>query len=81
MRTIIELPPDQLEALEVLCSRDGISRAEAIRRAVASFVVQSGASSAGQAFGLWRGRRESGLEYQERLRKEWDGKTTRRRPR
>ena len=80
MRTIIELPPDQLEALEVLCARDGISRAEAIRRAVASFVGQR-ASNPGRAFGLWRGRPESGLEFQERLRKEWDGTAVRRRPR
>lgn len=79
MRTIIELPPDQLDALEVLCAREGISRAEAIRRAVASFVGQSGTSSAGQAFGLWRGRPGGGLEYQEQLRKEWDGKPARRR--
>lgn len=81
MRTIIELPTDQLDALERLCTRDGISRAEAIRRAVASFVGQHGASSAGQAFGLWRGRTVSGLEYQEQLRKEWDGKPARRRTR
>ena len=70
MRTIIEVPADQLEALEVICVRDKISRAEAIRRAVASFVSQSAGSNS-RAFGLWRGRPGTGLDYQEQFRKEW----------
>ncbi|MBA3298051.1 MAG: ribbon-helix-helix protein, CopG family [Acidobacteria bacterium] len=71
MRTIIDLPPTQLEALETLCKREGISRAEAIRRAVAALVGAESASAAGRAFGLWRGR-TGGLEYQEQRRREWD---------
>jgi hypothetical protein len=72
MRTIIDLPPDQLEALDGICRRDSISRAEAIRQAVALLVRQRGASTSGVAFGLWRGRRHGdGLRYQERLRREW----------
>jgi polyphosphate kinase len=34
VRTIIELPEDQLGALDGICRRESISRAEAIRRAV-----------------------------------------------
>jgi hypothetical protein len=72
VRTIIDLPPDQLEALDGICRRESISRAEAIRRAVALLVHQRGASPSGVAFGLWRGRRATdGLRYQERLRREW----------
>jgi hypothetical protein len=72
MRTIIDLPPEQLEALDGICRRDGISRAEAIRQAVALLTRERAASRSGVAFGLWRGSRQvDGLEYQERLRREW----------
>jgi hypothetical protein len=72
MRTIIELPADQLAALEALCRRDGISRAEAIRRAVGALVRQESAITRRRAFGLWRARRVPGDAYQERARREWD---------
>jgi hypothetical protein len=72
VRTIIELPDDQLEALDGICKRDGISRAEAVRQAVTLLMRQRGASRSGVAFGIWRGRRNvGGLAYQERLRREW----------
>ena len=72
MRTIIDLPDAQLEALDGICRRDGISRAEAIRQAVTLLMRQRGASRSGVAFGIWRGRRGvDGLAYQERLRREW----------
>jgi metal-responsive CopG/Arc/MetJ family transcriptional regulator len=70
MRTIIELPNDQLDALEGICRRDRISRAEAIRRAVALLVQQRNAGEH-DAFGLWRTRGVDGLAYQRRLRAEW----------
>lgn len=69
MRTIIDIPGDQLESLDALCGREEISRAEAIRRAVAAYLRQE--SPAASAFGLWRGTRGSGLAYQEARRKEW----------
>ncbi|HEY0871946.1 MAG TPA: ribbon-helix-helix protein, CopG family [Vicinamibacterales bacterium] len=72
MRTIIDLPPEQLEAIDGICRREGISRAEAIRQAVALLTRERAASRSGVAFGLWRGKRQvDGLEYQERLRREW----------
>ena len=72
MRTIIDLPADQIEALDVLCRRDGLSRAEAIRRAVAAYNKQQ-ATDVRPAFGLWRGRRGAGdaVMSQRRLRREW----------
>jgi predicted RNA methylase len=72
MRTIIDLPPDQIEALEALCRREGISRAEAIRRAVAQHVRPVRRAATDPAFGVWRTRRLDGLKYQERLRREWE---------
>jgi len=40
---------------------------------------QRAAGRSGVAFGIWRGRRQrDGLEYQERLRREWRDKPARR---
>lgn len=82
VRTIIDLPEDQLEALDGICRRENISRAEAIRQAVALLLRQRSAGKSGIAFGLWRnGRQGDGLRYEERLRREWREPTGgRRRP-
>jgi hypothetical protein len=73
MRTIIELPAEQIEALDAVCKREGISRAEAIRRAVAIYNREQVADP-GPAFGIWRGRWgvADGVAYQRRARREWD---------
>ena len=72
MRTIIEVPVDQLQALDGHCMREGISRAEAIRRAIAEHLLKHPNPDRKPAFGLWRGRGVDGLESQEALRREWD---------
>ena len=74
MRTIIDLPDDQLAALDAWRVAHGVSRAEAVRRAVAKLLDDKPARHAAidAAFGLWRGRVTNGLEEQERLRGEWD---------
>jgi hypothetical protein len=72
MRTIIELPIDQLEALDAVCKVDNISRAEAIRRAVALMVKRHPLTAGGRAYGLWRDRKIDGLKYQRSVRGEWD---------
>jgi hypothetical protein len=71
VRTIIELPDDQIEALASLCRSEGISRAEAIRRAVAHYVGQRRHATVAAAFGLWRDRPIDGLEFERELRDEW----------
>jgi len=71
MRTIIELPQEQLRALAEVCRREQISRAEAVRRAVADYASRHATGEAEKAFGLWRGRRVDGLAYERRLRREW----------
>jgi hypothetical protein len=81
MRTIIELPEHQLEALDGICRRESISRAEAIRRAVDLLVRDRAAGASHKAFGLWReGRTVDGLQYQEDLRREWGTAVPPRRP-
>ena len=72
VRTIVDLPADQLEALDAFCVREGISRAEAVRRAVADHLKAQRRPAVKRAFGLWRDRREDALELEARLRAEWE---------
>ena len=52
-RTIIDLPSSQLKDLDSRCRSEGISRAEAIRRAIHGYLREASADS-GQGFGLWK---------------------------
>jgi hypothetical protein len=72
MRTIVELPDDQVTALDTWCVREGVSRAEGVRRAVGEYLLRDRAATTAAAFGLWRGRKLDGLSYQKTLRAEWD---------
>lgn len=76
MRTIVELPDTQIKALARFCRREGISRAEAIRRAVDKLVAGGERTEAQQnmraGFGLWQGRQPDGRGYVEALRAEWE---------
>ena len=71
MRTIVDLPDEQIEALKALSARENVSRAELVRRALAEFLARRSVRHDDDAFGLWRQRPEDGLEYQHRLREEW----------
>lgn len=72
MRTIIDLPDQQLEALGRISKRRKLSRAELIRQAVDRYLAEH-APELGAAFGLWKraGARKDGVAYQRRLRREW----------
>jgi len=72
MRTIVDLPDEQLEPLKILGEQMKLSRSELVRRAVADYLRRHRAVTDDTAFGVWRGRSEDGLAYQERLRSEWD---------
>lgn len=52
-RTIIDVPDDQLGEVDNLCRLLGISRAEAVRRALAAFVRHNGGVHV-DGFGLWK---------------------------
>ena len=79
MRTIVELPDSQIKALARFCRREGVSRAEAIRRAVDKLVAGGEMAEAQQnlqaGFGLWRGRKLDGRDHVEKLRAEWEERT------
>jgi metal-responsive CopG/Arc/MetJ family transcriptional regulator len=81
MRTLVDIPDRQLEDLAAICEARKLSRAEAVRQAVAAFIEQN-RPARDAAFGLWAGYSNSlpqdsealptdGLAYQESLRSEW----------
>lgn len=72
MRTIIDLPERQYEALKALAERENASRAELVRRALAEYLARRAPDGVDKAFGIWRHRGEDGAAYQERMRQEWD---------
>jgi metal-responsive CopG/Arc/MetJ family transcriptional regulator len=72
MRTIIDLPESDRETLDTLSRKLGISRAEAVRRAVAEFLKSHRSASDDELFGIWRNRNEDALVYEDRVRAEWN---------
>ncbi|MBI3359068.1 MAG: ribbon-helix-helix protein, CopG family [Nitrospirae bacterium] len=71
MRTIVDLPKEQLQVLSSLCEKEKISRAEAIRRAVNKLLAEASVGSLESAFGIWKHKKLSSRQYVERLRLEW----------
>ena len=65
-RTIVDLPSSQLKDLDSRCRSMGISRAEAVRRAVEAFLRDSPGDTS-QGFGLWKqtGRKARGSQHTE----------------
>jgi metal-responsive CopG/Arc/MetJ family transcriptional regulator len=70
MRTLVDIPDRQIDALAALSLASKVSRAEIIRRAIAAYIEQN-RTGAEAAFGIWKGAPEDGLAYQERVRSEW----------
>ena len=54
MRTIIDLSEEQVQRLGELCRREGVSRAEAVRRAVADYLNVHSTRERQDVFGIWR---------------------------
>jgi metal-responsive CopG/Arc/MetJ family transcriptional regulator len=78
MRTIIDLPDEQIQALADYCARERVSRAEAIRRAVNRLLADVEQKRADDlaaidaAFGLWADRGIDTDTYLAELRAEWE---------
>jgi len=71
MRTLIDLPDNQIQALAALCERVRQPRTAVIREAVAEYLERHATKPINAAYGLWGAATEDGLAYQERARAEW----------
>ena len=72
MRTLVDIPEGQIRELTTLCVEKHISRAEAVRQAIAAFLSENAPQPKMNGFGLWSESTVDGLEYQEKMRSEWD---------
>ena len=75
MRTIVDLPDSQIEALKRMGDAARLSRAELMRRAVAEYLARHQPQQPiekDEAFGIWKTHKTDGLDYQEHSRAEWD---------
>lgn len=71
MRTVIDIPDDQVEGLARIGRREGVSRAELVRRAIDGYLRRRDVAADARAFGLWKDRETDGLAYEDALRREW----------
>lgn len=71
MRTLIDLPDAQIQALATLCERVKRPRAAIIRDAIAEYLERRATQPAAAAYGLWGAEAMDGLAYQAKVRAEW----------
>lgn len=72
MRTIVDLTDEQVKSLAALCAAKGISRAEAVRRAVTRLLAEEHRPERAKAFGAWRRKQLDSAATVRRLRDEWE---------
>lgn len=72
MRTIVDLTDEQVKSLAALCAAKGISRAEAVRRAVARLLAEEHRPDRMTAFGAWSHKDRDSTGFIRRLRDEWE---------
>jgi len=76
MRTLVDIPEEDLKLRNGVVKTLAISRAEFVRRAIAhSLATHRNAQikkAREAAFGLLAGLSVDGMEYQERIRQEWE---------
>jgi hypothetical protein len=72
MRTLVDIPDEQIDDLAVICEAKKVSRAEVIRQAIAVYIGSNKLVPA-DAFGLWSAKQPAvdGLTFQEQARAEW----------
>lgn len=71
MRVLLNLPKDQVEALDQMRTRRGVSRAALVREAIRDYLECNQIAGLDDSFGLWQDSPVDGVEHQRLLRREW----------
>jgi metal-responsive CopG/Arc/MetJ family transcriptional regulator len=71
MRTLIDIPEEDLKLLTQVAKKLSISRSEFVRQVVARSLAPHRQKMNHAAFGAWSEFSEDGVAYQERMRAEW----------
>ena len=72
MKLAVDLPDELLAEIDRLATARQCSRDAIIQAAVAAHLAERRRRRRAQAFGLWGDQQTDGLEYQRKLRSEWD---------
>ena len=77
MRTIVDIPKEQIEALDSYAKSKGVSRAAVVREAVATYLPAKKKKKIDwrkhPSFGSWKPPKGfDSVEYVRKLRAEWD---------
>ena len=72
MRTIVEIPQEQIEEMDRLRKTKRVSRTELIRQAVETFLREQRQTAGHGAFGIWKSKPVDALAMERKLRKEWE---------
>jgi hypothetical protein len=75
MRTLVDIPDDDIEQLDLLAHRERRSRASAIRDAIKLYLLQRNSNPKDwieRGYGYWAGRSDigDGVDYQRSLRED-----------
>lgn len=71
MRISLEIPNEKIKALDHICQRESISRAELILRAIDRYLLEGAKEGVEKSFGIWKHRKINSLKYEETLGSEW----------
>ncbi|HEX8232676.1 MAG TPA: CopG family transcriptional regulator [Caulobacteraceae bacterium] len=71
MRTLVDIPADQMAALTELSRQEKVSRAAIIREAVTKLIQDRRRDVLEETFGAFKGMCEDSVEFQRRLRDDW----------
>lgn len=71
MRTLIDIPKEDIEVIGAVTAKLGISRAEFVRRALTASLIPYRDADQADAFGILKGQLQDGLRYQKKARSEW----------
>jgi predicted transcriptional regulator len=71
MRTLVDIPDNQIRELAELCEQVNRPRAALIRDAIADYLARHRHHAEQDAFGLWGTDGPDGLAYQQKAREEW----------
>ena len=71
-RILIDLSDDVIQRLDNLKQLRNRPRAELLREAIELYLDQQNSSVIREALGLWGNQQEDGLEYERKLREEWE---------
>ncbi len=73
MRTLVDIPDDDVQWLDRKAAELGKSRAALVREAVAAYRAEAPGDWLERGFGLWKGRTDIGdaVEWQRRERASW----------